>query len=241
MKMSLISIATSAALAVTAVQANAATLIIDTFTSSQLVADVPAPGYSNKSALADGSVLGGYRDLQIQNTKNNGNEENASEFRSGNSFLSFSNIAGARGKGYITYDGNNDTSSVDHTGLGGVNLLIGSNPYFFFDVPAGGFDQSASIQVKAWDITGKTVSYTEPLTAVFDPKLYFTSLTGDTGFDWTKIGALQFFVDSTKTVDSVDGVLNSISVVAPVPLPASALLLLGGVSGLAALRRRKKA
>jgi len=130
--------------------------------------------------------------------------------------------------------------SVDTTGLGGINLDIGIDPYFAFDVAY--FDRDVFIMIQAWDMFGNTVSYAETLTAGFNPNLPFTDLTGDPGFDWTQVGALQFFVDSTSTDVSVDGQLYSIKVIATeIPLPASGLLLLAGVAGVPLLRRRKKA
>lgn len=238
MQTALISVATAAVLAFSVGQATAATLMIDDFNGDQTVTDVPTGVNVNASAVADAGVLGGYRDLQITNTVNNGNSANATELRVGSETLSFSNIAQARGKGYITYDGDADTSFVNTTGLGGVNFAIGDNPYFVFDVAY--FDQNAFIAVEVWDIYGGYASYTESLTTGFNPNLSFSEMTGADLVDWSKIGALRFFVDSTNTEDSVDGVLRSVSISA-VPVPAPALLLLGGLGGLAALRRRKKA
>lgn len=48
----------------------------------------------------------------------------------------------------------------------------------------------------------------------------------------------EFGVDGTNSNDGFD--IDSIAI-APVPLPAAGLMLLGGLGGLAALRRRKKA
>jgi len=71
---------------------------------------------------------------------------------------------------------------------------------------------------------------------------------GKDGFDWAAFkvagaGVFDFLVNFKK-----GGGLSHVNVYgvedvapAPVPLPASALLLLGGVGGFAALRRRKKA
>ena len=72
--------------------------------------------------------------------------------------------------------------------------------------------------------------------------------SGKDGFDWAAFkvagaGMFDFLVNFKK-----GGGLSHVNVYgvedvapAPVPLPASALLLLGGVGGFAALRRRKKA
>lgn len=233
----------SAALLLTAQQGVSATtvsLTIDEYDTFQVVKDDPIPGFTNASELADPGVLGGFRDFYVENTGATGSADDSTELKSDSGLLSFSNVAGATGLGYITYDGNDgDPMTVDTTGLGGINLDIGINPYFAFDVAY--FDRDVFIQVEAWDMTGKTVSYAEKLTTGFNPNLPFSDLTGDAGFDWTQVGALQFFVDSTNTDISVDGQLYSIKVVAAIPVPASGLLLLGSVAGVPLLRRRKKA
>ncbi|MBL3701737.1 hypothetical protein GI582_03405 [Sulfitobacter sp. BDSS02] len=216
-------------------------LTIDEFDSVQTVKDVPSTSFVNNSEVADAGVLGGYRDFEVMNTDATGNPEDATELRSEAGLLSFSNIAGASGSGYITYDGQDDPTSVNTTGLGGINLEIGTNPYFAFDVAY--FDRNVFIEITAWDMLGNVVSYSETLAAGFNPNLPFSDLIGDPNFDWTQVGALQFFVDSSNTEISVDGQLNSIKVVADmnvIPLPASGLLLLGGISSAGFLLRRKR-
>jgi hypothetical protein len=67
----------------------------------------------------------------------------------------------------------------------------------------------------------------------------FTQFVGNV--NWSSIGALQFFAQTgpNSDVPALDGAIGRISVEV-IPLPASALLLLGGMGGLGALRLRKK-
>jgi hypothetical protein len=219
-------------------------LVIDSFGDQQRVQDTPTNNPNNSQVAAD--VLGGFRDLEVLNTDADGNNEGATELHVTGGNLKFSNVAGAQGEGYLTYDGNDDPTSVNTTGLGGVNLLIGANPYLFFAEPDDvKFDNTALFQVKAWDMNGGTAFYEETLTPTYDPRLFFSAFTTTAGFDFGNLGALQFFISSTGLADSVDGAITQIEVraddVAPIPLPASGLLLLGGMGGLTFLRRRQKA
>lgn len=236
--------AASVAVLVTGAQAFAATLVIDSFSDQQRVQDAPTTNPNNSQVSA--AVLGGYRDLAITNTAADGDNVGASELHVTGGNLKFSNVAGAQGEGYLTYDGNDDATSVNTSGLGGVNFLIGANPYLFFSEPADvKFDNTAFFRVKAWDMNGGEAVYEETLTASYDPRLFLSDFTTTAGFNFGSIGALQFFVSSTALADSVDGAITQIELraddVAPIPLPASGLLLLGGMGGLTFLRRRKKA
>lgn len=234
----------SVALLVTGAPAFAATfLVIDSFADQQRVQDTPTNNPNNSQISAD--VLGGYRDLAVRNTSANGSAEGATELHVTGGNLKFSNVAGARGEGFLTYDGNDDATSVDTTGLGGVNFLVGTNPYLFFSEPEDvKFDNTAFFRVTAWDMFGGEAVYEETLTAGYDPRLFLSQFTTTEGFNFGSIGALQFFVSSTNLADSVDGAIAQIELraddVAPIPLPASGLLLLGGMGGLTFLRRRKK-
>ena len=225
-------------------QASAAVLVIDAFDGEQLVQDAPSTDVANNDQVADSGVLGGYRDLAVKNTYATGNNRGATELRVTDGMIKFSNISGAKGTGTLTYDGDDDATVVNTTGLGGINLLIGTDPYFYFGLPGGDdtFDNIASFTATVWDMAGNTFTYTEVLEPGFSQELAFSAFTG---IDFSQIGALQFFISTAEHGPSVDGALNLIEVragdIAPIPLPASGLLLLGGFGGLAALRRRKKA
>lgn len=70
-------------------------------------------------------------------------------------------------------------------------------------------------------------------------EMSFSHVIGTSGTATFGIAMFDFsdtIVDSALLVDNV-----ALSTAAPVPLPASSLLLLGGVGGMVALRRRKKA
>lgn len=240
----LLGAAASAAVLCTGAQAFAATLVIDDFSGEQRVQDTP--GFEpNNSQVAGSGILGGYRDLSVTNTAADGSNRAATELNVTGGNLKFSNVAGARGEGTLTYDGDDDPTTVNTSGLGGINLLIGTDPYFYFASPEGvGFDNVAAFRAQVWDVDGNTATYEELIDEDYDPRLAFSAFTGGT-VDFSRIGALQFFISSTDTNDSVDGAITQIEIragdVAPIPLPASSLLLLGGLGGLSFLRRRKKA
>ncbi len=229
-------ITATAALVFSAAQAFGATLLIDGFDADQRVTDVPSSGFVNASQVSGGDILGGFRDLSVMNTFAQGNDVNATELNVTGSSLSFSNINQARGRGLITYDGDDDPTTLNTSGLGGINFLIGPDPRFVFEVEE--FDRNVFIEIDVYDTMGRRVSYSETLASGFNPNLSFSELSGDAGFDFSSVGAIQFFVDSTDTIGSVDGAIRSISVVA-IPLPATALLLLGSMGGLTLLRSRR--
>ena len=237
-KLSLIlSVAAFTALSATA--SSAVTLIDDFTAGSQRVQDVPDTGDTNASEVASSSAIGGYRDLHV--TTNEGQLE-ATELRvvtSGGGSLGFSNIISSSGSGLIVYDGQDgDASSaggINTTGLGGIDLTnTGKTNAFLFEILDA--DAALEITVAVYDMLGGVSTYSEVLMTTIDPLLLFTQFVGDA--DFSNVGALAFGVNSTSA--NLDGAIGSISIV---PLPASALLLLGGLGGFAgisAVRRRRR-
>jgi hypothetical protein len=229
MRTTTMAIATVAAFGFSAVQASAATLLFDGFDINQGVADTPINPFTTSDTIAFGT---GTRTLEVENIQNNGGSTEffATQLSVASSRLSFSNSDGATGIGTVTY-----------TDVGDIEL--GANGYFLFEIVGGAFDKIANFNVYVEDMAGHISTYTEVLLPGFDNKLLFSAFTGSADFNMVK--TLSFQIDSENINElfggpntQVDGSLASISIGA-VPLPASALLLLGGLGGLGAMRRRK--
>ena len=216
--------------------ANAALIHIDDFNDAviQRVSDVPGVGLTNADSKAYTNAIGGTRDLQVTN---NEGLVDGTELRVQNGILSFSNISLATGSGVITYDGDSDPTTLDPFGLGGVDLqqnsVLGKN-FFIFDLVSADADIDISIDV--YDMSGGFSTFSQPISFPFDPILPFSAFTGNA--DFNDVGALVFTAASINI--DLDGSIDSIKVGA-VPLPASALLLFGGVGALSAIRRGKRA
>ena len=231
----MLSMACTAVFALTGAQAFAATVTFDSFSTDQYVSDQPSVPGGNMSTVTSGGgdIFGGSRTLTATNTSTDGSPQNATALSVGGGILSFSNTDGATGRGRLFYDGNG-------AGLG--NLVVGSNPSFFFDVLR--FDNNGNVDftVNATDTGGNTVTYMENLMTGFNPNLSFAQLANGNTFDFTSVQSLEFIVDTTGRRISIDGAITAITLngdMSPVPLPASALLLVGAVGGLGALRRRR--
>jgi hypothetical protein len=263
MKVRVISAAVSAAIiGSAAVPATAASILIDDFDDAQRVVDLPQGG-DGTSSQAAGGMIGGYRDLFAETDAGLvGGTELIARDRpdaGGTTVLEFNNATNVTGRGWVTYDGVNAVgttpTSVNTSGLtdgsGGIDLSLGdeSASGFLFDIFA--VDQPGLyIEIRAWEYgaaVGDAALFTELLPAGGgNPFVPFAAFTG-TDIDWSNVGALQFFAQTGadgNLVPALDGAIDNISVEGPdvsvVPLPASALLLLGGMGGLGALRLRKR-
>lgn len=228
MKFSLPGLAISAGFALIASQATAATVIFDDFNDFQIAVDQPYQGVSTTSTIAFGN---GTRTLTAENTSNNGNAIASTTLESVGGALSFSNDDMSTGRGTLTYTNLGDISS-------------GANPFFHFDL--GVLDNVAQFMASATDIFGNTSTFSEVLTPTFSATLFFSEFVGNA--DFNNIAELSFMIDTTDVpgfgaVTQVDGSLNAISLnaPAPIPLPATGLLLVGAMGGLAFLRRKTRA
>jgi hypothetical protein len=247
MNVRVISAAVSAAIIGSAMPAMAASILIDEFGTDQRVEDFPSTGEVNNSQVAGGDIIGGYRDLLVETDTSS---TDAAELIARNDILEFNNVTQATGRGWVTYDGSNEvggsSGNVDTSGLGGVDLNLGDPTAtgFLFEVVAVDLP-GWYIEIRAWDTTGGFAEYTESLPAGGgNPFVPYAAFTGS--IDWSQIGALQFFAQTGEgnDVPALDGAIGRISVEGPdvsvVPLPATALLLLGGIGGLGAMRLRKR-
>ena len=219
--------------------ASAATLIatIDDYNGGdQRVADAPDLVPTNASQVAYGNAIGGYRDMAVSNDQGSAD---ATELRVSNGALQFSNISLASGTGIITYDGDDDPNVLDPFGLGGVDLQVGSlsQNYFLFDVIDA--DGNIDVTVDAFDMSGGQSTYFETLSPGlgFSPFLFYNEFVGNA--DFNDIGALRFTVASTNGIIDRDGAIDEIGAYY-VPVPASGILMIGGLGGLLACRRMRR-
>ena len=82
---------------------------------------------------------------------------------------------------------------------------------------------------------GGSVSWDNPLELIVGRGEKLILSLSDADFNWGLFGTNPGYYHGAKVK------LNATYEVAPVPLPASALLLLGGIAGLGVMRRRRKA
>jgi len=144
------------------------------------------------------------------------------------------------GKYYVELDSNSNSAMTQSVWLErGVYLLS-----FFYSPRANGGQTDGEMAGS----NGITYSIANLSKTVTGPD----ALMGTTVGTWTRITA-KFIADTaanytlrfaaTGQSNSYGGLMDDVAIdyVAPVPVPAAGLLLLGGLGGLAALKRRRKA
>ncbi|WP_299656692.1 VPLPA-CTERM sorting domain-containing protein [uncultured Jannaschia sp.] len=230
----------AAALVASTAGAFAATVTIDSFDTDQVVSDVPSASSVNNSTIAAPEAIGGFRTMAASNSTSN-RPTDATTFDSFGGILTFSNTRNSTGSGSLTYD-------ADGAGLM-TSLLIGTDPFFSFEGASFDNDSNVNITANLTDNDGTVISYVENVASGnFSPDLFLTQFNTDEDyddFDFGNVFALQFIVDTIGLQDNIDGQISAITLNAGdtppnvIPLPATGLLLLGGLGGLTVLRRKK--
>jgi hypothetical protein len=225
------------------INAYAATLEIDPFDASQgpLTAPPDASGTAD-----DAGILGGERDVQVHYTGGPLNVE-VNVNPGGNSLYTHSQDASTTGASWIIWDGNDgDATTLDPTGLGGVDLTFGQ-PLNIVGILVGIADNDLSnadaLRIEVYTDAGNW-SFIEtgiPVGAsIFFPKFNTYSVGAGTGADFTNVGAIALHINGT-TEPAQDLSLDLIAA-STVPEPSTIILLGIGVAGLViGLRRRKHA
>lgn len=224
-----------------------ATLVIDSFSSTQAkIEDGTVGGPIVSSQLADATVLGGYRELIV--SKTGGFDAAAAadttlttSLAVGGGKLRFSNDNDVSGVGIARWDGSATGGAINATGLGGASLLAYGNA-FVIDVISSDPGATFNFILEAYTNAGQYSSYTLAGTGVGIYSITFADLLGagattvGGGVDVTNLGALQLTIlPMGASTFGLDLAIDTISV----PEPASLALVGLSLLGLGVMRRRQ--
>lgn len=124
--------------------------VVDLFTTNQIVSTsgvaVGTDVFSQVGSAMDTSIIGGYRDLIIKETiDGTGGGTSIATMESFNGSLSFASAPTVTGVGTIQWDGNDNSATLDKTGMGAQDLVdqlgcpTGGCDRFIFDVLSSDF------------------------------------------------------------------------------------------------------
>lgn len=198
---------------------NTGQVTIDTFDGNlQEVAD-PAVGpiLTTSSATAT-EALGGERDIRVTRVSGAGSVGMTINGSDG-AFLIFESSPTGFGTGEVQWDGaDGNATSVNHTGLGGVNLLAGGAEGFLVDVGASepGSTFALTFFTNATDFSTYTITLPTSLPALtaftipFDDAAF---VDGGAGANFSNIGAIRGVL--TTTVGATDVIVDVVGAIAP--------------------------
>lgn len=212
-------------------EASAKTIILDPFTTEQYASTPNVPTTTADAPFA----IGGQRTFAVTSSSD---RTSATQLTTQDGYLDFNNAARATGSGTITWNGAG-------AGLGGYDLTAaGVNDAVFLDVLFA--DANVSLTFSITDTRGQTSSFDYLIDDVLEGQLAFSYGSFNGSADFTSVDSISLGLvglspaaDVTLDVVYFDSQDPGADTPAPVPLPASALLLGPAVLALAAFKRRK--
>lgn len=225
---------------------------IDAFniTTQQLAFD-PPPGGPNVAAGSTDfdeanapEAIGGFRDLFISTSKDiSFNDSGDVAVVSAIGQVQVSNTVNTNIDVALTWDGGDNQASVDTGGLGGLDLIDGTNTGILVDINFA--DLGVDMAFNIWDTSGNQATVSRSFSSqVQDEQVFFAygDLVGNS-VDLTSVGAIQLLVSGPTAYDVDFNLLQSINPDQPpsnnISAPATLALVGIGMVGVGAARRKR--
>jgi hypothetical protein len=235
LRISLLTALFSVALVASSAQA---VVLIDTFDDTTQVIEETSVGSYPNSAVAS-EALGGTRDMTLIIDTAASADHVLQANRNGNGLFQYFESDG-NGTFELVYDGDNDATTLDPIGLGGVDLTMGGATRILL---ASLSDQDTDLTMTVYSDAGNA----SELMAVAPMGGDFTNVefafsdfvpTIGAGADFTSVGAIALSIP--VGVSGNDLQIDFITTAGPVPEPSTLVLMAMGLLGMGMISRRRR-
>jgi|GEM_PF-2213636 len=222
--------------------AQAGSILVDDFGLDQDVGLIGIPNFipsSSQEGPAGTGILGGFRDAQAMGDASNFLE---TRLQVTGGQLSFSNNVGTNGSGMIVWDGDDNPTTIDDTGLGGLDITNeGGMILDRIDVDIVSSDlPGLELGFDIYDVNGNVSSLTQTFNSIIlnasTESFLFTNFAGSA--DFTNIGAIKLTINAPPEIDVTLSQIQITGTATVIPAPAAAGTSLLGLVCLIARRRR---